>query len=304
MACEILIKTDVHGNGTVNYTHPDPEKDKRGVYKKGYPVGMMDEPRTFRGYKEGLPYFCAVRVTDGNVADVEAMISSSFSGRSLTQGWEREIDWTVVNSDLAIDGWRMRAFATNPGFTNIAGINKEMVENYLNNWNAEVFSSASNEVVFDVAIFSSSAGAGAIQSDGFWGVDASNISFNETSYVSGSGTHTVEADYSLTSFTSDQVDDRITQRGGTVDSNTGTVATFTIDRSDVFQYFKQEVKDALDRTMYRRQFRIPEATVDTIISTGTEVIVDHPKGSVSYRILDRTLAQIQAFLINRLDESL
>jgi hypothetical protein len=64
--------------------------------------------------------------------------------------------------------------------------------------------------------------------------------------------------------------------------------------------------------MYRRQFRIPEATVDTIISTGTQILVDHYKdveqtqfrGQVEYRVLDRTLAQVEAFLINRLDEIL
>jgi hypothetical protein len=184
MSCEILIKTNVHSNGTVDYEHPNPKKDKSGVYKKGYPVNMLDSPRVHRGFKEGLPFFCAVNVTDGSVADVEAMINSAFSGSSLIQGWNRDIDFSVVNNNLSIDGWRMKAFATNPGTTNLAAITQPMVENYLNNWNAEVFSTATNEVVFDVAIFSSSDGPGALQSDGFWGNNVSNVSFNEISYDS------------------------------------------------------------------------------------------------------------------------
>ena len=34
MACEILIKGITHGDGTMNYTHPDPVKDRSGVYSK------------------------------------------------------------------------------------------------------------------------------------------------------------------------------------------------------------------------------------------------------------------------------
>jgi len=304
MSCEILIKTNVHGDGTVNYNHPDQDKDRRGVYKKGYPVSMLDSPRVHRGFKEGLPYFCAVNVTDGNVSDVEALISSAFSGSSLTQGWVRDIDFSVVNSNLSIDGWRMKAFATNPGATNLAEITQPMVENYLTKWNAEVVSTATNEVIFDVAIYTSSDGPGALQSTGFWDANVSNISFEEISYDSGSGEHIIEADYSLTPISASIVNNKIIERSGIVNSNNGSIVNFTIYRSDVFQHFQDEVHNALDATIYRRQFRIPEATVDTIISTGTEILVNHPKGQVEYRVLDRTLAQIQTFIINRLDEVL
>jgi hypothetical protein len=304
MSCEILIKTNVHSNGTVDYEHPNPKKDKSGVYKKGYPVNMLDSPRVHRGFKEGLPFFCAVNVTDGSVADVEAMINSAFSGSSLIQGWNRDIDFSVVNNNLSIDGWRMKAFATNPGTTNLAAITQPMVENYLNNWNAEVFSTATNEVVFDVAIFSSSDGPGALQSDGFWGNNVSNVSFNEISYDSGSGEHIIEADYSLTPISESIVDNKINQRGGIVNSNTGSVVNFTIYRSDVFQHFQDEVHNELDEIIYRRQFRISESTVDNIITSGSQILVNHSKGQVEYRVLDVTLTQIQSFLINRIDEVL
>jgi hypothetical protein len=310
MPCEIQIKTDHHARA-VNYEHPDIEKDRRGVYKKGYPVSIFDEPKVHRGFKEGLPCFCYVRVTDATAAEVDAMIVSTFSGTSLLQQWDREIDFATVNNDPVIDGWRIRTFATNPGATGLANITQAMVENYLTRWNAEVFSSAANEVVYDVAVFEDSlSNPGALQSEGFWEVSPNGIVFTETAYNSGTGDHTVEADYSATSFEPTKVEGRVVERGGTVDSHAAQVITFTINRTDVFQWFQQEVKEAVENTIYRRQFRIPEATVDTIISTGTQVLIDHYdedsnfRGQVEYRVLDRTLAQVEAFLINRLDEIL
>jgi hypothetical protein len=313
MACEILIRTNVHSGGRVDYTHPDSEKDKRGVYKKGYPVSMFDSPRVHRGFKEGLPYSCAINVTDAGVAEVDAMIATTFSGIDLNQTWDRKIDFATVNNNTSIDGWRIRVFTTNPGANNFAGITQVMVENYLTKWNGDVYSTTTNEVVFDVAIYEDGSQVpGALQSEGFWGVVPTDVSFNETSYVEGTGVHTIEADYSLSTFDPEQILDRIEDRGGSISSDVGDVVTFTINRTDVFQWFQGEVRDALENTMYRRQFRIPEATVDNIISTGTQILVDHYKdveqtqfrGQVEYRVLDRTLAQVEAFLINRLDEIL
>jgi hypothetical protein len=305
MPCEILIKTDVHGDGTVNYSTGDVKKDERGVYKKGYPVSIFDAPYTHRGYKEGLPYFCAVNVTDASAAEVEAMIASTFSEKRLNQSWIRQIDFATVNNDLVIDGWRIRVFTTNPGFSNLAGITQSMVENYLTKWYASVFSTATNEVIFDVAIFEDAFNnPGAIQSEGFWGIVPTFVFFNETSYVSETGIHTVEADYTASVFTSEQVQERVEERGGEVVSDISSVITFTIDRVDVFKWFQQEVKEAIENTIYRRQFRVPETTVDYIIANGTQIIVIHPRGSVEYRVLDRTLVQVESFLINKLDEDL
>jgi len=302
MPCTILIKTDVHSGGRINYSLADEEKDRRGVYKKGYPVAMYDDPRKPRGYKEGLPYFCEVHVTDASVAEVNAMIVSTFSGTNMLQSWDREIDFSTVNNDPVIDGWRIDVFATNPGSSNYGGITGTMVENYLNKWNAEIYSATTNNVRFDVTIFEdASNNPGAIQSEGFWEAPVTNISFTETDYNSTTGDHTVEADYSLSGYEADRVAIRVVDRGGTVNSNIGGVINFTINRSDIFQWFQNDVKQSLEDIIYRRQFYIPESTVDTIISTGTTEVVSHPKGDVTYVTLNRTLAQVEAFLLNRLD---
>ena len=305
MACEILIKGDTHGDGTVNYTHPDPDKDKAGVYKKGYPVNIRPYPHSGWGYKEGHPYFVQVRVTDGNVEDVENLIATNFGGTSINQSWERKIDFTTVNNNVSIDGWRIKVFASNPGATNLAGITRAKVESYLNKWNAEIFSTGTNRVTFDVAIYKDgSNNPGALQSEGFWGVDVSSIVFNETSYNEGTGVHRIEADYSGTSFDSDNVENIVKSRSGIIISNESKVIIFDINRTDVFTYFKSEVKEALERSIYSRQFRVLGSTVDTIISTGTKTTISHSKGDRDYYTLEVTLAQLQTYLINRLDETL
>ena len=268
---------------------------------------------TFTTWENARFYFCAINVTDASAAEVNEMIVSAFSGTNIQQRWKRKIDFATVNNNPVIDGWRIRVFTTNPGFSNRAGITRDMVENYLTKWNAQVFSAAMNEVVFDVAIFKDSGNnPGALQSMEFWGVAPIAVFFNETAYNSGTGIHTIEVNYGASIYTSKQVQNRIEQRDGIVLSNTAGVVTFTISRTAVFKWFQQEVKSRLDKGIYRRQFRIPETIVDTIIATGTQHIIDHYwdeartqfKGTVEYRVLDVTLAQVQAFIINRLDEDL
>ena len=313
MPCEILIKTDVHSGGIIGYEHPNPEKDMAGVSKKGYFGSIFDEPKVHRGFKEGLPYFCAARIVDATVDEVNAMIASSFSEKRINQSWKRRIEFSTVNNNIIIDGWRISVTTTNPGFSNLAGITREMVENYLIKWNGVVHSVVTNEVQFDIAIYEDALNdPGAIQSWGFWGVIPTDVSFSEILYVEETGVHTIEADYSLSSFSSEQVQKRIKVRDGVVVSDVSGVIVFTITRTNVFHWFQQEVKKVLEIPIYLRQFRISEANVDTIISTGTQILVDHYwdaeqtefRGQVEYRVLDVTLAQVENIIINRLDEDL
>ncbi len=47
----------------VDASHPDPEKDRRGCYKRGDVVGVYDDDHLF-GAKEGLPRFVRLRIPD------------------------------------------------------------------------------------------------------------------------------------------------------------------------------------------------------------------------------------------------
>ena len=286
---EILIHCNVN-----DYSHSDPEKDQASVFKKGYVVDIQETGFSW-GLKEGPPKFVIARVTDASVAQVKSMANSVFGDSDITGPWIRKLNWEIIGSNLDIDGHRIKLSITNPGNTNIAAITRDQVESYLNNWNAQVFSVASNEVVFDVAVYEDDENnPGVLQSTKFWDLESVNgLVFGEQSYDSGSGDHRVSCDYSTYSnFGVDpkRVEAIVATRGGIPVSNIHQVIIFDINRSDVFTLFKEEVRNLLEKRIYPRKFRIPEATVDNIISGGGTI--------------DVTLAQLQSYLINRLDEDL
>ena len=314
MPCEILFKTDTHADGTVNYTLPDIHKDRQDVFKKGYPVMIREYPHSGWGYMEGIPYFFQVRVTDATAAEVQAAINSIYDIPGIDSPWIRLIDWVQTAEVAAIDGHRMRAWTTNPGASNLAGITRDMVENLLNNWNGFVYSAATNEVVFDVAIFADDRTIlipGALMSEGFWGFsNAPLISFSEQPYIEGSGIHEVTADYSaLPAYLQKPASAerkaaiKVEERGGSIFTNVGGSIIFTISRSNVFAAFKADIKRKIEALIYKRQLKIPEAIADNIISTGIESHVVHLKGDREYRRAEVTLAGMLSFIENRLDEA-
>lgn len=52
--CEILVKA-------TNATHPDPDTDRRGCYKRGYPVVVMPDGHPW-GTEERLPLFVVIKL--------------------------------------------------------------------------------------------------------------------------------------------------------------------------------------------------------------------------------------------------
>lgn len=67
----------------VDRTHLDPEKDRRGCYKRGMVVEVRKDGVAF-GRKEGLPKFVEIRVTDATVDDLV----------DLARPWTNEKDST------------------------------------------------------------------------------------------------------------------------------------------------------------------------------------------------------------------
>jgi len=292
---EILFKTEYHANGI--YVHPDPEKDEQGVYKKGYPVIMKDDGAVW-GSKEWLPYFVHVNIPGTTVAEINAMIQTDFGANRLDQSWDKKIDYEVVNQNLTIDGWRLRFYATNAGAASTnypggkAGITRAQVESFITKWNGSVVTFGNNSVTFDVAIFKDgSNNPGALQSQGFWGFATGQLVFNETSYTQAGGIHMVEVDYSaFANVEPKRAEDIVKGNRGTVTAHdtTNKIITMSITRQDVLQVFKREVARAVERPVFRRQFRISEAQIDTIVGQGGSITTD--------------LATLKLWLLNRLDE--
>jgi hypothetical protein len=247
--CEIIVKA-------IDVTHPDPEKDRRGCYKRGYPVAVYPDGTKW-GNEERLPKFVIIKIPDATVEEVQHFI----------QSWQRQIDWAVVGQSLPLDGFRLRVFATNLSVTDqgvgAGKITRAMVETYLTNWGASVFSVADNEVVFDVRIYN------AAISQGFWDTDLTGIIFSEISYVQATGVHTIQVNYTAKiAWKAKDVEMRITMKGGTIISNNSGIARFTITRAAVSDAFKMDVKQKVKQTLYRRQYYFPSALMDSIISMG------------------------------------
>ena len=160
-------------------------------------------------------------------------------------------------------------------------------------------------VTFDFAIYEDdrvpeSIIKGALQSWGFWTTNISQAIFSEILYTQATGQHIVEVDYSayIAASIPNKVENLILQRGGVIQiHDTGTrVVRFSINRTNVFQYFKQTIDRKLATRIYRTQLRISEATLDNIIA---DTSID-PAGGVK----EVTFVQLQGYLLNRLDEDL
>jgi len=63
---EILVKA-------VDHTHPDPQKDQQGAYKRGMAVVVMNDGHAW-GREEGLPKFWIIKIPDISKATVEKYI--------------------------------------------------------------------------------------------------------------------------------------------------------------------------------------------------------------------------------------
>lgn len=65
--CEILIFAG-------NNTHPDPATDRRGSWKRGYPVAVKEDGHQW-GAEEGLPKFIVLKLPGVPVAKAEAFLA-------------------------------------------------------------------------------------------------------------------------------------------------------------------------------------------------------------------------------------
>lgn len=250
----------------VNRTHPDPEKDRRGIHKKGDIIVVKPDGHTW-GAGEGLPTFVRVLCPGLDAAVVEDRI----------QPWVYNIDFEVLNSNLALDGFRIRATNANAGTSGLAGLTQNGIEQYLNRWNAAFVSAANGGITFDIGIYQ------AATSEGFWDANINDIVFTELSYTQGTGKHVIEVNYSahpryldaLDSFGND-VAAMVQRTGATLLTNVQGVATIEVDRGDVRDRFRSELTQRLG--VYRRhRYHFTEAQVDTVIAAGGSITVTVPQ---------------------------
>lgn len=207
------------------------------------------------GLKETLPQLCKLKVPEASMRDL----------RSYFVGWYTKVDYTVVNQNIALDGFRIKVFSTTQGVSGDGNITRNMVESPLNKWNALVVSTAPNEVIFDFKVYD------AAISEAFWHVNTSAIVFTELNYDEGAGIHTIRGDFSAIGNNPSYIESMIEEGGGIVTSHINKVITFTMDRAVVLQEFKSYVRQFVNTNMIRkRKFYVPSVVVDAIIANGGE----------------------------------
>lgn len=241
---EILVKSEDH-------THPDPEKDRKGAYKKGDVVVVMPDGHVW-GTKEGPPKFVRVLCPELNAGDYQ----------DRAQAWVQGISLSVLSSDLSIDEHRVEVTAQNVSSSGEAAVTRDQAETYIDGWGGTVVSTDTNSVMFDITIES------ALTSPSFWGVQQSvvdSLTFTNT-YDQQAGTHTLEIDYSATGFGAETVNERVEVRGGVVLVNDGSVCTAEFTRSDVRDEFMRELRERIGGTWRRRRYYFDTAQVDTVLA--------------------------------------
>ena len=190
----------------------------------------------------------------------------------LDTAWERIIEYEIVSSNPTVDGYRIRLYSPLIDSANKGQITLAEVEAFINGWGGTVFSSGTNEVVFDILI------GDAIQSQRFWRINLTNVVFTENSYTQATGIHELEIDYSAANGISDYAPSRIekyvTRKGGVVLSHQDEVVTAEFHRSDVRTLFQEDIRLKSQKIIEPKRYYVGTGVVDYIVGQGGEITID------------------------------
>ena len=260
---ELLVKA-------IDALHSDPDKDRRGCYKKGYPVVVMPDGQTW-GREECLPKFVIVKCPEVTVEQARGYIDS----------WKDDFQYEVVSQNVAQGSYTVRVSEKNQSVTGKNKITAQKVSEYLGKWGCNNMSYTDPYYQFDFRL------SAAVQSEAFWGGSVSGIIFTIVSYNSTTGIGRVQAEFATTP-NAETIIRKIRERGGVIVSSTDKVITFDINRSDIFTKFKEDVKLRLENNYCRRKYYFTSAQVDTVIAAGG--------------VITLTKTQLLNALKNKLDE--
>ena len=176
--------------------------------------------------------------------------------------WRSILDYTVISQNTVLDTLRIKVFSTTQSVSNLGGITLEQTESFLNRWNATVFLSALNEVVFDFSVY------GGATSEAFWETPLLGIVFSEISYDPVTGIHRIQANYSALANNPTYVERYIVGKQGTIISHANKIIVFDISRAIILSTFKSDIKEKVETIINRRRYYFMPAVVDYIIAQG------------------------------------
>ena len=287
---EILVKAS-------DYTHPDPDKDRRGVHKQGdiiniKPNGWSDNPNWI---SSSYPYsktgsFVLIKIPELTEEEVIG----------LREPWADDFDYEIIDEVPADGKVDLRIFEKNVGAVSnansISGSKADIIKEALGKWNIVNIVQNEFDVVFSFILWD------AVNSTKFWGATPERLatmtlSLNAYDSVSKIAVVTANvpdeklteeqafevseklqgatieklAEYSTqeTAKAVQEVNSKLTMQGAvisTVDAETKDF-TFTIDQAVILDKFKQDVK-MLQQTYTRHRHCIDSATMALAIING------------------------------------
>lgn len=246
MGFQLLIRA-------IDNSHADPEKDRRGCYKKGYPVVVFPLTHTW-GAEEGLPGFVILRCEDETITPERV--------QNWLDQWKDDFDYEVLSANAVQGKYTVRVFEKNVSTSGANALTQEKVESWLLKWGCDNISVSANSVQFDFALWD------AVRSFGFWEVPLTDVDFSLNGYDSGTGIGDITITILNPQIKIKSVEHKITERGGTVVSSTEDTVRFTIKRSVILTKFREALKRAAERVYCRRQFYFTASQVDQVIAAG------------------------------------
>jgi hypothetical protein len=247
-----------------DYTHPDPEKDRRGVHKPGDCVGYRPD-----GWSAGPNWAASKHPERFVVIKCPGITLTEAQAADYSKGWRDNFGYEVVSQNAAQGLYTVRVFETNVSATGKNAMTREKVEAWLMRWGCSNISVSTNSVQFDFALWA------AVRSEGFWNIPllGTKVSFTLNSYNSTTGVGNITATLLDSTIKIADAARKIEEQGGVVGTIAETTIQFTIERPVVLQKFRSDVKRALETTYKRHQHSISSTDLDTVVAAGGIVTV-------------------------------
>lgn len=264
---EMLIKAS-------DYIHPDPEKDRRGVHKRGdiinsKPDGWSDHPNwkySSYPYFRHDQFFDAPLLLEGKFILIKVPGLTVEEARAWRDSWRDNFGYEIVQTQPAQGRYTVRVFEQNAGATGQNNLTATKVRSFLEGWGCIDLAFTTNSCQFTFSLWN------AVRSASFWEYPLVGIHFTFTlvSYSASSGVGRILVDFSAAPehIIPEDVIRRIGTRGGTFVNVSGRTVTFDIERSDILQRFRDEVKQKAEHVYTRHRYGISSADVDAVISAG------------------------------------
>lgn len=231
------------------------------------------------GLKEGLPNYIRVYCDDTPTKD---------DVRQYIGEWLRELDFSLLDSDLATDTHTFRITSTLIRGTDGKGkITDAQISAFITQWGLSEIGFGDNYVDVRGSVYA------LLTSQGFWyGLPMENINFSETSYTG--NTHTLRMNYAGSFISTPErkqyLELYLVERGATIINHNLNASRidYSLTRQAASQLFKAELQRKQRNVLARCRFRVPAAVVDNVIAAGGETTV--------------SLAQIQSYLRDKLND--